>query len=572
MPPVTFRPDIHRRSYTCPECHKVCRNRTGLTQHRLAQHTHLTPPPPSDTLLEDEDNQINYERHPLLSGRPCHENGVFRHPDAPPPPPPPVPPPTDCDSWLPFEDRLTFDFADYHFVQVQSSAAGINKALDMWAAAVWKRGGDIPWANEQEMYECIDSIQEQYNPSGKRVYSNLMSADWAWQQSDIIGQDPATHGAMFFPVVCGSDKTTVSVATGHQEYHPVYQSPGNITNAARRGHGSSVLPSALLPIPKTSKKHREKPEFRSFCGQLYHACLARIFEPLRAGMTTPDTIKCPDGHFRRAVNGIGPYIADYAEQVWLAGIVQGWCPKCDATPDKLDETPHTHLRSRTTREFMITIFDPGTLWDDYGVRSDITVFTHQFPHADIHEVMSPDLLHQLIKGTFFDHLVKFTNDYLYKAYPKEEANRIIQDIDRRISAVPAFPGLRRFPDGWDFNQWTGDDSKALMKVYIAAIQGHVPSDIVKTFSAFMECCFIVRKNSLTADDFAAFDYHLSRFHEYREIFITTGVRDDLSLPRQHALKHYPRGLRTFGSPNGLCSSITESKHIKAVKEPWRRSS
>ncbi|KAL0063000.1 hypothetical protein AAF712_010131 [Marasmius tenuissimus] len=191
-------------------------------------------------------------------------------------------------------------------------------------------------------------------------------------------------------------------------------------------------------------------------------------------------------------------------------------------------------------------------------------FTHQFPRADIHEVMSPDLLHQLIKGTFFDHLVKFTNDYLYKAYPKEEANRITQDIDRRISAVPAFPGLRRFPDGWDFNQWTGDDSKALMKVYIAAIQGHVPSDIVKTFSAFMECCFIVRKNSLAADDFAAFDYHLSRFHEYREIFITTGVRDDLSLPRQHALKHYPRGLRTFGSPNGLCSSITESKHIKAM--------
>lgn len=34
----------------------------------------------------------------------------------------------------------------------------------------------------------------------------------------------------------------------------------------------------------------------------------------------------------------------------------------------------------------------------------------------------------------------------------------------RISAVPAFPGLRRFPDGRDFKQWTGDDSKALMKV------------------------------------------------------------------------------------------------------------
>ena len=27
-------------------------------------------------------------------------------------------------------------------------------------------------------------------------------------------------------------------------------------------------------------------------------------------------------------------------------------------------------------------------------------------------------------------------------------------------------------------------------------------------------------------------------------------------------------IQLFGTPNGLCSSITESKHIKAVKEPW----
>jgi hypothetical protein len=30
-------------------------------------------------------------------------------------------------------------------------------------------------------------------------------------------------------------------------------------------------------------------------------------------------------------------------------------------------------------------------------------------------------------------------------------------------------------------------------------------------------------------------------------------------------------IHLFGLPNGLCSLITESKHIKAVKEPWRRS-
>jgi hypothetical protein len=33
-----------------------------------------------------------------------------------------------------------------------------------------------------------------------------------------------------------------------------------------------------------------------------------------------------------------------------------------------------------------------------------------------------------------------------------------------ISTVPAYAGLRRFSEGRDFAQWTGDDSKALMKV------------------------------------------------------------------------------------------------------------
>lgn len=56
---------------------------------------------------------------------------------------------------------------------------------------------------------------------------------------------------MLVPIISGSDKTTVSVATGHQEYHPVYMSPGNLTNVARRAHGNAVLPVAFLPIPKS---------------------------------------------------------------------------------------------------------------------------------------------------------------------------------------------------------------------------------------------------------------------------------------------------------------------------------
>jgi hypothetical protein len=63
----------------------------------------------------------------------------------------------------------------------------------------------------------------------KRRYQDFMSGNWAWRQAvslsslphkhrsylvqDAISINPGTHGAVFCPVILGSDKTTVSVAT-----------------------------------------------------------------------------------------------------------------------------------------------------------------------------------------------------------------------------------------------------------------------------------------------------------------------------------------------------------------------
>jgi hypothetical protein len=105
------------------------------------------------------------------------------------------------------------------------------------------------------------------------------------------------------------------------------------------------------------------------------------------------------------------------------------------------------------------------------------------------------------------------------------------------------------------------------------IRGHVPEDMVHVFSAFLDFCYIARRNVLTKSMLDDLQDALGRFHHYRTIFKTTGVRPlGFSLPRQHSLVHYRNVIRLFRAPNGLCSSITESKHIKAVKEPWRRSS
>ncbi|KAJ6610288.1 hypothetical protein B0H10DRAFT_1811856, partial [Mycena sp. CBHHK59/15] len=142
-----------------------------------------------------------------------------------------------------------------------------------------------------------------------------------------------------------------------------------------------------------------------------------------------------------------------------------------------------------------------------------------------------------------------------------------------IAAVPPFPGLCRFPEGRGFKQWTGDDSKAPMKVYLPAIEGHIPTQMLHAFSAFLDFCYLVRRNVIGEATLIAIDAALARYHLERKIFEESGVcPNGFCLPRQHSLTHYRYLIQEFGAPNGLCSSITESKHIKAVKEPWQRSS
>jgi hypothetical protein len=95
--------------------------------------------------------------------------------------------------------------------------------------------------------------------------------------------------------------------------------------------------------------------------------------------------------------------------------------------------------------------------------------------------------------------------------------------------------------------------------------------MLRCFRAFLEFCYIARHDVITEQSLAQLKDSLRRFHHYRQVFDEIGVSPGSSLPRQHSLTHYADSIRLFGVPNGVCSSITEAKHIKAVKEPWRRS-
>ena len=122
--------------------------------------------------------------------------------------------------------------------------------------------------------------------------------------------------------------------------------------------------------------------------------------------------------------------------------------RCDADPKDLDN-PDANLRTREQTATLLRDEDPESLWYDHGIVPEFQVcprpvvfnlpvpidtsqsFMMRFPRADIHELLTCDLLHQVIKGTYKDHLVQWVEDYLKKVHGTSKAEGILDEIDRR---------------------------------------------------------------------------------------------------------------------------------------------
>ncbi|KAF5373669.1 hypothetical protein D9758_000924 [Tetrapyrgos nigripes] len=95
--------------------------------------------------------------------------------------------------------------------------------------------------------------------------------------------------------------------------------------------------------------------------------------------------------------------------------------------------------------------------------------------------------------------------------------------------------------------------------------------MMRCLSSFLDFCYLVRRANIDESSLQQIQERVNSFHHYLQVFITVDVREDFNLPRLHSIVHYPLLIKEFGAPNGLCSTITESRHITAVKRPWRRS-
>ncbi|KAI6032451.1 hypothetical protein EDC04DRAFT_2868927 [Pisolithus marmoratus] len=486
------------------------------------------------------------------------------------------------DDWSPYHNWLEFELAEFLFNQ-------IDTLLEIWATSLIELGGNPLFANHTDLYHVIDSMSigafkwenfkiaykckhqdgqnadeqdeliklaglggqdGQDGPNAPWMFDvydvwywdphqDFMLGDWAWEEVDkIISVNPMSVRATLVPIILGSDKTTFSVATGQMDYYLLYLSIGNVCNTTCHVHHDAVVLIGFLAMSKTFHKFRK---------QLFHSSLACILHSLCAAMTVLETVLFSNQYYCHIIYLFTAYIADYEEQVLLSCIMHGWCLKCLAHRTDLDQDALQCCHEHT--ELIIKELDLQTLQDKYGIDGTIAPFTSEFPCVDIQRMLLLDILHQLIKGGFKDHLVDWVEKYLIHVHGRSAAEKILDDIDRRITAVTPFTGLQHFPQGQHFKQWTGDDSKGLMKVYIAAIEGYVPEENILTFSSFLEFCYLIHRNIITEPTLIAIEDALASFHSH------------LKWPYQHT-NHFRLSDRYLGSMRGLINLLQHEQTSK----------
>ncbi|KAG1902266.1 uncharacterized protein F5891DRAFT_1186849 [Suillus fuscotomentosus] len=235
----------------------------------------------SDTGQDAPDDTLQgsyYIPHPILDGSPCDAAGNFLNGDHP-----PIPDHPTNDTWEPFTSCGHFELADFIFRWNQMSGKQVDELMQVLGSFKEFKGRP-PFSSDRHVHHTIDTIsssavpwqsltlrhaasknlppgpsvtpwkhteyevwyrdprklvrnqlanpeftdnidysaRQVFGEQGQCVWSDFMTGNWAWNRSNTLAKDPDCDGAMLVPIILSSDKTTVSVATGQNDFYPLY--------------------------------------------------------------------------------------------------------------------------------------------------------------------------------------------------------------------------------------------------------------------------------------------------------------------------------------------------------------
>lgn len=191
-------------------------------------------------------------------------------------------------------------------------------------------------------------------------------------------------------------------------------------------------------------------------------------------------------------------------------------------------------------------------------------FWSRLPHINMFTSITPDHLHQLLKGVFLEHLVKwFLSKHLI-------GHKI---IDSRYQLMSPHHGMQHFPHGiTSVSQWTGREVRGMMKCFICIIAGTTHLAAIRAARSLLDFIYISHFTNASETDLSRMDSLIKSWDQQKNIFMSSGACDSFdSIPKLHMIQHYIHFTREVGATDGFNSESPERHHRECAKKGYQES-
>ncbi|KZV61414.1 hypothetical protein PENSPDRAFT_693426 [Peniophora sp. CONT] len=421
---------------------------------------------------------------------------------------------------------------------------------------------DMIYAPEKHYVQQVGGIEE-------RSISDMHTARWWWNMQKRF-EEAGKPNATIVPIITSSDKTQLTLFRNRSAY-PVYLTIGNLPKELRRK--TSLQAQVLIGyLPVTSLKSVTDDDLRRrLLANLFHDCMHDILTPLRKVARDGVILTSGDGVRRRCYPLLAAFVGDYPEQVLVTGVKSGLCPKGTVAAEDRGEQvpcpPRSHAAAAAAYNWLDEHpNDPeGYLaaCGAAGVKPGIRPFWTDYPHANIYQSITSDILHQLYQG-----MIKHLISWLKHVYGTKE-------LDERFKRLPDNHQLRLFSKGIsNLSRVSGSEHQDICRVLLGVIvdiplEANARRDVLEAVRALLDFVYIAQFPEATMSTIAKLQDALDRFHQHKEVFITLGARANFNFPKMHALQHYVEGIKLFGTPDNFNTAYSERLHIDCAKDAWR---